>query len=108
MSALTGFGPWPTHLASSAVRGGDVVNVELLLDSDVEVVVVLAALPPPPEQAAISSSALNAAAKDRPRNLPNGFLDLARLDTGRTDVDALRRTVDDGPDPLDVGIPTPL
>jgi hypothetical protein len=57
-----------------------VVNVELLLDSEVVVVVVVAALPPPPEQPAISSTALNAAATDRPRNLPNGFLDLARLD----------------------------
>ena len=51
----------------------------LLLDSEVDVVVA-AALPPPPEHAAISSTPLTAAAKDRPRNLPNGFLDLARLD----------------------------
>src|SRR4051794_41031843 len=37
-----------------------------------------------------------------------GLGDLAGADAGGADVDALRGPVDDGPHPLDVGIPAPL
>src|SRR5262245_10602833 len=99
MSELTGFGPCPTQLASSAVRGCAEWTVEPL---EVEVVVVLAALRPPLEQAPISRAAQSAAAIDRPRNLPNGLLDLSGLEARGADVHALRRAVHDRPDSLDV------
>ena len=58
---------------------------------------------------AVGWAAVRRTAGGSGRDLPDGGLgDLARPDARRADVESPRRTVDQCPDPLDVGIPPPL